>query len=398
MKDGCGDPINLRDSLRIGLMCHSSVGGSALAAVELASALAGRDHDVHLFARATPPRLEASRDGVVLHMLAGTRGLEPRLQVTWTPTVRSDFIDLVVRKARRHSLDVLHFHYAVPFAQLANAVRRRMGHEAPALVGTLHGTDVTTHGHGLAAALREVDELTTVSRSHAQRSAAELGLTRTPLVIANSVDLERFRAPVATTASADCGGRRAPRILHVSNFRSIKDPVRIARAFAELRRQRSAELWLVGDGEEMARTRDLLDAHGVSDDVRYHGLRLDVETVYPGADLLLLASREESFSLVALEAAACGIPVIAPRVGGLPEVVVDGHTGLLYELDDPAEPLRTLLRALDDLPGLRAQGTAGRMHAQAFSRERMAARYEHVYRQVVDARLRGRVDVQAVAL
>jgi N-acetyl-alpha-D-glucosaminyl L-malate synthase BshA len=369
--------------LRIGLLCHSSVGGSVRVTVDLARGLAAAGHDVHVLSRSVPFGLDDATDVVSCHALVTGRQHDPHLRLTWPVAERRSFVDMVVDVSRRFELDILHFHYAIPFAELTDAARRKMGGAAPAVIGTLHGTDVGRRPeNGLAAALERVDAVTTVSMSQAELAMCELGLSEQPRVIANTVDPRRFFA-------RGFGRRRANdplRVLHVSNFRAVKDPVRLARAFTELRQLRRATLWLVGDGEQMDAVRSALKSGGVIDDVRFFGLRTDMELLYPQADIVALTSRWESFSLVALEAASCGVPVVAPSIGGLPEVVAHGRTGLLYDLADETEPARTLLRLSDDEPGRERMSVAAVRHAQAFRHELGIARYEALYREILERR------------
>ena len=374
-------------SLRIGILCHSGVGGSARVATELARDLARRDREVHVLARSAPPTLKRSGERVTLHCVHPEEGaLDPHLDVKWNAADNDAFIAMAARAVADHRLDVLHFHYAIPFARLVRQVRDRLNGNAPALVGTLHGTDVHPHPPAdLPGTLESLDALTTVSRSHAELAVRLLGLSGAPRIIANGVDLTRFRPCTAARRPGP------PRILHVSNFRVVKDPARVAEAFVTLRRRRDAELWLVGDGEEMPRVRALLADGGRAADVRAFGLRTDVEGFYPQADVVVVTSRRESFSLVALEAAACGVPVVAPRVGGLPEIVADGRTGLLYDLDDPAEPAATLERLLADPARLEALGAAAVLRARAFSRGAATGRYDRLYREILRQRASRRV-------
>ena len=368
--------------MRIGLLCHSSVGGSVNVAVDLARGLSRRGHDVHVFAPTAPPGLDPQRDGLRLHTLGAVCRLDPRLRTEWPDSERAAFVELLAGASRRHSLDVLHFHYALPFAEIALAAQRRLGAAGPVVVGTLHGTDVDGgRDRQLASVLESVDALTTVSRSHAALAVRALGLNRRPRVVINSIDLRRFSVMHAPSVRG-----RVPRVLHVSNFRAVKDPARLARTFVEVRGRCACELWLVGDGEEMPRVKAILSAGGVMDDVVLLGLRTDVEALYPHADVVLLTSRRESFSLVAIEAAACGVPVIAPRLGGLPEVVVDGRTGLLYDAADPAQPATALRQLLSDGPLRAAMGAEAARHARRFSHERGVKRYERLYREVLRER------------
>jgi N-acetyl-alpha-D-glucosaminyl L-malate synthase BshA len=342
---------------------------------------------VYLFARARPLGIDSFGPGV---RFIGLNGHHPapatdRLDVEWAPPDLRMLVSRILPVADAAPLDVLHFHYAVPFARVTEEVRRRLGLRAPRLVGTLHGTDVTVYGghprtrSGLARRLATLDAVTTVSRSYAALSARVFGLSERPLVIPNFVDLDRFRP-----ASPGRGAGR-PRLVHVSNFRPVKDPEMVARVFARVRRQVDAELWLVGDGEAMRSVRMFVRSAGIEDDVRLFGLRRDVETIVRGADLLLVTSRSESFCLAALEAAACGVPAVASRVGGLPEVVKDGRTGVLYEPGDERAAARAVLGLLRDPARRVALGRAARVRAARYSALSIVSRYEELYRQLAES-------------
>jgi len=377
-------------SLRVGLLCHRGVGGSARIAVDLGNALASRGHTVHLFARTLPLGIETFAPGVTFHPLHEGDGHAPAtalLDENWARADLEMLAERVAGVARSDGLDVLHFHYAMPFASVAAEVLRRLGSGRPRLVGTLHGTDVSVHGRSpegpsVARALASADRLTTVSRSHVRLATGTFSLRRPPDLIPNFVDVGRFRP------RSERGADRTPprRIVHVSNFRPVKDPASVVRVFARVRRDVDAELWLVGDGEAMPAVRSAVRRAGVGRRVRFFGLHPAVERVLPHADVLLLTSRSESFCLAALEAAACGVPAVAPRVGGVPEVVGDGETGLLFPATDEAAAARAVLRILDE-PDVHARmSVAAVRRAGRFSRETMVPRYEQVYRELLNDR------------
>lgn len=361
--------------MRLGLVCHRGVGGSARVAVDLARNLASRGHDVHLFAR-TAPFGVVGGVGFHMHTLGTAEAACPELDVAW----HAEDLDALAEKIAGVELDVLHYHYAVPFAAVAQAVVARLGSAAPVTVGTLHGTDVTVFGRqrsapALATRLSATDALTTVSHSHARLATRLFGLPCPPLVIPNFVCLDRF-PPVAPLPAAQ---RRRPRIAHVSNLRPVKRPGAMARIFAGVRRRADAELWLVGDGDGRAAVDKILRRAGAERDVVRFGLRFDVEAILPHADALLVTSRSESFSLAALEAAACALPVVAPRVGGLPDVVRDKVTGVLHRPGDDRAAARALVGLLAD-PELRARmGTAARARATELSAAAVVPRYEDLY-------------------
>jgi N-acetyl-alpha-D-glucosaminyl L-malate synthase BshA len=382
-------------SLRVGLLCHRGVGGSARIAVDLGNALATRGHAVHLFARTLPLGIETFAPGVTFHPLHEGDGRAPAtafLDENWSDADLDMLADRVEVVARSAGLDVLHFHYAVPFARVAAEVLRRLGVSAPRLVGTLHGTDVSVHGcsregPSVARALASADRLTTVSRSHVRMATGTFSLPRPPDLIPNFVDMMRFRP----TNGNGSDPARPRRIVHVSNFRPVKDPASVVRVFARVRRELDAELWLVGDGEAMPAVRSAVRRARVGRHVRFFGLHPAVERVLPHADLLLLTSRSESFCLAALEAAACGVPSVAPRIGGLPEVVAHGETGLLFRATDEAGAARAVLSLFKDPEAHTRMRTGAVRRARRFSSETMVPRYERVYRELLDDGSRGGV-------
>jgi len=330
-----------------------------------------------------------------VHAPAGPAlGPAHRLDAQWSEDELDALCTTIVGVADSDGLDVLHFHYALPFAKVAVEVRRRLADPRPGLVGTLHGTDVSRYGADpgiapvLARDLGGIDRLTTVSASHAALAVANLGLATPPVVIPNFVDLSRWSA----RGRDHLGPGRRPRIAHVSNFRAVKHPQGVARVFARVRRHLDAELWLVGDGEEMPHVRAILDRRGLSSHVRYLGIRGDVEEILPQTDVLLMTSRSESFCMAALEAMACGVAVVAPRVGGLPELVDDGVTGHLFGPGDEAAAADAVVGILAD-PGRAAlMASQAARRAMVLSGDAVVPRYESLYLDLVGGgALAGRV-------
>jgi L-malate glycosyltransferase len=375
--------------MRIGILCHASCGGSTQVAVGLANELSRRGHGVHLFAQAVPFGGRRCATGVEVHTPSpqATGAMSPcDLHVDWSERERSLFLDRLLEVAISERLDVVHFHYALPFVFLALELRERLGPQAPALVGTLHGTDVSVHGRDprrrppLEAALKRLDAVTTVSRSHAALAQEVYRLPAPPRVILNGVDTAAFRP---RPAGMDRQKRRRPRLVHVSNFRPVKRPVDVARIFIGLRRSMDGELWLVGDGEQMRDTLDLLRAASLANDVRRFGLRDDVGRLVRHADLKVVTSDAESFCLAALEAMACGVPVLAPRVGGIPEVVEDGKTGFLYTPGKIADAVALAGAFLAHPLRYRAMSAAAVHRAAQFSGAEAAAAYERLYLQAL---------------
>lgn len=369
--------------MRVGMVCHYGCGGSAQVAVNLAGGLADRGHAAHLFARATPFGLSARAPRVAPHVLTtATEAVTSLLDVQWSKAEIDTFVDKICEVTVRERLEVLHFHYAIPFALVVDAVRKALGAQAPATVGTLHGTDVTVFSQQarvrrrLVPALESLDALTTVSDSHADLAVSLLGLSERPMVIPNFVDLDRFRLRVEPRP------RSRPRIVHVSNFRSVKQPESMARIADAVMSQVDADLWLVGDGEQMPAAEAILEDRLARGNVRRLGLREDVENILPDTDLLLVTSRTESFCLVALEALACGVPVVAARVGGLPEVVEHERNGFLYDPDDEKQAAGFAVRLLTDAALHERMRRAALERASALSATAVVPRYEALYRAI----------------
>jgi len=370
--------------LRIGIMCHSSFGGSARIATELAIGLAKRGHIVHLFTRTLPFGYWDISSGVNLHIITSQTkdSLHPaELHIDWQDDEFEAYLLEVMKVAA--SLDVLHFQYAVPFASVAAEVKHRLGEASPLLVGTLHGTDVSIHGHDLIRgpqliqALQSADVLTTVSISHANLSTEIFRLATPPQVIPNFVDLEKFHPREA--GAFHLNTQRKPRIAHVSNFRAVKQPEVMAKVFLKIREKIDSELWLIGDGPEMEGARNIFQKNNMGSDVRYWDIQHDVAELLAQTDILLVTSRMESFCLAALEAMACGIPVVASRVGGIPEVVLDGKTGLLFELDELDQAAQLVQDLLSDPERYKKMSESALQHARNFDRHKGVLDYEELY-------------------
>ncbi|MEM7117932.1 MAG: glycosyltransferase [Chloroflexota bacterium] len=318
---------------------------------------------------------------IQLHLLKEADSTHPaELNTDWQTADIETFISKIVRFVRREGLDVLHFHYAVPFAYVAAAVKHILGDAAPLIVGTLHGTDVVTHGAipdtnwRLRQAFGQVDYLTAVSHHHAQLAQQIFQLPQLPKVIPN------FTSP-SQIMSKPPNKKRPFRLIHLSNFRPIKHTTMLAHIFVKVQQQLDAELWLIGDGPEMAVTQRILKVAGVEPAVRYWGLQTNVAPILAQGDLLLVTSHYESFCMAALEGMENGLVVLATHVGGLPELVVHNGTGFLLPPNDEGAFVRAI-HLLNNQPAqLDRMKTAAKQRAALFSPEAAAAAYEKLYQQ-----------------
>ncbi|MFN0243299.1 MAG: N-acetyl-alpha-D-glucosaminyl L-malate synthase BshA [Planctomycetota bacterium] len=377
--------------LRIGILCHPTYGGSGVVASELALSLAAAGHDVHLFSHDVPPRLARSPGPVQMHVAQGIP----------YPLFHSTPHDLAITSTilnvhRSEGLDILHAHYALPHAVSAYLARSAAladaGRPAPRMVTTLHGTDITLVGNDPSYApltqfvLSQSDAVTAVSNHLAQRTrenfCAGFGGPCAIEVIHNFVDVDLFH-PSAGKHEA----RTVPSVVHVSNFRPVKRVLWLLEAFALATRERAAELTLVGDGPDRAACRNRARELDIAQRVRFLGERDALPELLAPADVFALSSSEESFGLSALEAMACGTPVVATRVGGIAEVVDDGVTGLLADAGDIEGYAAKLATLLFDPARASEMGRAARRVAETrFARDRIVGRYEALYRRLLAER------------
>ena len=366
--------------MRIALLCHACLGGSSRVATRLAYELGRRGHSVSLLSESPPPAPSKELSRIHLESFAAQQGhwttvIEPAWDA-WRLASLERRVEAVVR---RDAVQVVHYHYAWPFAHAVRRLKARLGPNPPLFVGTLHGTDVTqSPGNGSLAALRETDVYTTVSKTYAQLAADYLDLADSPFVIPNFVEPADFPRSVDFTDAG--GGGRKPRVVHVSNYRAVKNPSGVARVFLTLRERVPSELWLVGDGPGLGDLVDELRRAGAGSDVHVLGYRSDIGRTLAQCDLLLVTSWEESFCLAALEAMASGLCIVATSVGGLTEVVEPGRTAMLFDPGDYEHGAELAARLLTD-DGLRLRmRRLARERALDFSAQSAVQRYEAVYR------------------
>jgi len=380
-------------------MCHSSFGGSVRVATELSSELALRGHRVHVFTRATPFGRWDPPTGVLLHRSIADHenSFDPSAFCTdWPETEYQVLIGNVLDVISTEGLDLIHCHYAAPFVFLMKGIKERLCSECPPLFATLHGSDVSQYGRDLikgpllGSTLACLDGLTTVSMHHASLAKEVFRLPHYPKIIPNFVPFSENGFPDRTlrrhSEEEKTLGKeslRRPVIVHVSNFRPVKNLQGVVSLYLGIRERIDAELWLVGDGEEMARIRPILDGRGSRGCVRYFGLQRDVAPILFQTDLMLMASHSESFGLCALEAMACGVPVLAPHVGGLPEVVVHGRTGFLFSPGNHAPAIEFAVALLTDPAAHHAMKEAAMRHARRFSKSSIISRYEDFYKNAI---------------
>ncbi len=375
--------------MNIGMVCYASVGGSGIVATELSKVLARRGHQVHLISTDTPFRLGEFQPGLTFHKV-----ITPTYPLFREPQYLLSLANRIVQLSRAHDLDLVHAHYAVPHATAAFLSRQVLaaGGATLKVVTTLHGTDITLVGSDpsyseiVAFSIEQSDGVTAVSRSLRDSTCTQLGVTREIRVIPNFLDSATHGClQVPDLRRRFTGGDPDVRIvIHVSNFRPVKRVETVVAIFDRIRQRLPARLLLVGDGPDLAAAQRQVRDLGLSHLVHAVGEQEAVLPLLSIADVFLLPSAEESFGLAALEAMACGVPVIASNVGGLPETIEDGVTGFLHPPEAMEAMAASAITLLEDPERRRAVGEAARLRVQRhFYADGIVSQYEAYYREVL---------------
>jgi len=375
--------------VNIGIICYASVGGSGIVATELGKALARRGHQVHFISTETPFRLGEFQAGLSFHQV-----LTPTYPLFREPQYLLSLSNKIVQVAREFSLDVIHAHYAIPHATagfLSRQVVGARGGKSPRVVTTLHGTDITLVGSDpsyseiVAFSIDQSDLVTAVSKSLRASTYEQLGVKRDIRVIPNFLDCSIHRRQNVRDLRKRYAGASedAKIVIHVSNFRPVKRIDAVMGVFNRIRQQVPARLLLVGDGPELGTAYRLAREFGIGPLVHPLGAQEEVVPLLSIADLFLLPSAQESFGLAALEAMACEVPVVASRVGGLPEVIEHGVSGFLHPPDALDEMAESGVMLLTDPARHRAiaQAACARVRNE-FCAEKIVPMYEECYQSV----------------
>jgi N-acetyl-alpha-D-glucosaminyl L-malate synthase BshA len=377
--------------VNIGIICYASVGGSGIVATELGKQLASRGHGIHILSSDTPVRLNDYVPGLSFHRVE-----TPSYPLFREPQYLLPLATKIVQVARAERLDIVHAHYAIPHATAAYLARQILattpGSIVPRVITTLHGTDITLLGADrsyteiVAFGIEQSDGVTTVSESLKRDTYRELGVSCDIRVIPNFID-------TAANQQSEVPGLRerfAPEgeklLIHVSNFRPVKRVTAVIEVFARVRERLPCRLMMVGDGPDLAESIRLARSLGVEDDILFLGEQDRVVPLLSCADVFLLPSAQESFGLAALEAMSCGLPVVASRVGGLPEVIEHGVSGFLHALEDPQGMADSVVLLMtDDALRARIAESARRVAVERYSDSRIVPLYESYYRELLSA-------------
>jgi L-malate glycosyltransferase len=369
--------------MNIGIVLYPTYGGSGVVATELGKYLASKGHNVHFISYSQPVRLNTFSNNIFYHEVS----VSDYPLFTYSPyelALTSMLVDVV----KYEKLDLLHVHYAIPHASaayLAKHILESQGINIP-YVTTLHGTDITLVGKSpsfepvITFAINESDAVTAVSESLKQDTYKYFNVKRDIHVIPNFICLDEYKLSNGQEAKKVYATNGEKVLIHISNFREVKRVTDVVKVFDGVRKQLPAKLIFVGDGPDKSKVERMCRDLNMCDDIKFLGPQKSTTEILSLSDLFVLPSETESFGLAALEAMACGVPVVASNSGGIPEVVEHGVSGLLNNVGDTDTMTSNAIEILSNLDRYK---TNARKAAEKFDIHVVIDRYIKLYESLI---------------
>lgn len=372
--------------MNIGITVYPTYGGSGIVGSELGQDLASRGHNVHFISSFLPTRVTELNDRIHFH----------EVEMMSYPLFEHQPYDLALATkmatvARAEKLDLLHVHYAIPHSISAILARESIKQKRYVpVITTLHGTDITLVGADRSYlpitryGLQQSDGVTAVSKFLKQATIETFDFDEIE-VIPNFICQKHYMRQPDSPLRGELAPNGERLLVHVSNFRAVKRPVDCVEILARVRGEgEKARLIMVGDGPELSAVRYRAEQLELNGSMVFVGKQANISDYLGIADVFLLPSELESFGLAALEAQACEVPVVATRIGGIPEVVTDGETGYLSDVGDVEKMSSDALTLLRDEDLRRNFGEKGRELAiQRYSTDKIIPQYIAFYEKIV---------------
>jgi len=374
--------------MNIGITCYPVAGGSGIVATELGQQLAKRGHKIHFISYALPFRLDQFQTDVFYHAVETTA--YPLFKF---PPYTLPLAAKMAEVTRNFNIDVMHVHYAVPHATCAYLARQMLAEQnsrAPKIITTLHGTDITLVGADPSFfditrfSIGTSDGITAVSKYLADETKDVFKIEKDIRVIHNFYDPTRFKPSSEICQRSEFAKEDEFLLMHVSNFRPVKRTLDVIDIFDKVAAKLPAKLLLIGEGPDTILARRQITKKGLINKVIFLGNQNRVEAVLRCADLFLMPSEEESFGLAALEALACGVPVIGTSGTGLSEVIDDGQDGYLLPVGDTGAMAQMAFELLNDKNELlKFKNNAANLAYKKFAAEKIVSQYENYYEEIL---------------
>jgi N-acetyl-alpha-D-glucosaminyl L-malate synthase BshA len=369
-------------SLKIGIVCYPTYGGSGVVATELGIGLAKKGHHVHFITYKQPFRLDNFHPNVSYHEVSFEN-----YALFENPPYETALSSRIVDVVKHEKLDILHVHYAIPHASaayMAQQILKADGIFIP-FITTLHGTDITLVGkdHSFLPvvnfSINNSNGISAVSESLKVDTLSNFQIQKEIKVIPNFIDFERFSKKERNHFRKLVANDDEKILIHISNFRKVKRVEDVARMFELVLKKIPAKLLMVGDGPERHKAEELTRSLGVCAHVKFIGKQEAVEDLLSISDLFVLPSQTESFGLAALEAMACEVPVISSNSGGIPEINIQGKTGFLSPVGDYEDMAKNAIYILENEERMMQFKKNAFEKAQEFHIDKILPMYENFY-------------------
>ena len=376
--------------MKIAIVCYPTFGGSGVVATELGLELAKRGHQIHFISYSQPVRLALLNPNVHYHEVHVPEYPLFHYQ-PYELALSSKLVDMV----KLYKIDVLHVHYAIPHAYAGYMAKQMLADEGIRIpiVTTLHGTDITLVGNhpfykpAVNFSINKSDVVTSVSESLRADTYRLFDIKNEIVVIPNFIELNKEKALKNIQCHRSLMALEDEMIItHISNFRKVKRIDDIVKIFFEIQKEVPSKLMMVGEGPEKEIAERMCEELGIQKKVIFFGNSNEIDKILCFSDLFLLPSETESFGLAALEAMACGVPVISSNSGGLPEVNKDGFSGYLSNVGDVAKMSKDAITLLLDKELLKQFKSNALGTAKMFDIQEIVPMYEQVYKQAIDSK------------
>tara|TARA_A100001011_G_C14297879_1_gene839302 strand:- start:83 stop:1216 length:1134 start_codon:yes stop_codon:yes gene_type:complete len=373
--------------LKIVIVCYPTFGGSGVVATELGLDLSKKGHEIHFITYQQPVRIQNLTPNIHFHEVH-VPDYDLFKYQPYELALSSKIVDVV----KKHKIDVLHVHYAIPHAYAAYMGKKMLaddGIHIP-MITTLHGTDITLVGShpfykkAVQFSINHSEYVTAVSHSLKTDTERLFGIEKDIEVIPNFIDLNKFKFKDVPCEKGQIAPDDQLIITHISNFRPLKRIIDILKVFKKVNEKLNVKLLMVGDGPEKVRAVRYSKANGLDTSVLFLGMSNEIDEILCFTDLFILPSEQESFGLAALEAMAHGVPVVCSDVGGLPEVVEDGFSGYLCPVGDIGTMTERSIYILEDPERHKQFKRQAYQSSQKYDINKIVSHYESLYQKALD--------------
>lgn len=372
--------------MKIGILCYPTYGGSGIVATELGMALAEKGYEAHFISSNLPARLDITNPNIFFH----------KVNVQTYPLFQYQpygiaLSSMIYRVVNLYKLDLLHAHYAIPYAYaafMAKQMLKEEGKDIP-LVTTLHGTDITLVGqhpsykHAVEFSINQSNTVTCVSESLKQDTLKFFNIRKEIKVINNFIDNQEFE-PCNTFQREQFANRDEKILIHVSNLRPVKRVGDVLQIFKTVNKHIKSKLIIIGEGPDMEIINQFLEEHPfLIDKIKLLGKVNDLYRILQLSDVFILPSEQESFGLAALEAMAAQTPIISSNAGGIPEVNIQGETGFLAEVGNVEAMANYTIKLLGNEQLLKNMKNKAKEQALKFDIKNILPKYETMYQETM---------------